>query len=61
MNHKKKKPKNQRAGCLMCKPWKINGMGKESKSNAKPADFRQIEDAKEQIDGVVRNVKGGGR
>lgn len=25
MNHKRKKPKNARAGCLMCKPHKMNG------------------------------------
>lgn len=25
MNHKRKKPKNSRAGCLMCKPHKMNG------------------------------------
>jgi hypothetical protein len=43
MHHKKKKPKNQRAGCLMCKPHKINGVDKRSKSNAKPSDFRQYE------------------
>ena len=24
-NHKKGKSANQRAGCKMCKPWKING------------------------------------
>lgn len=24
-NHKRKRPKNQRAGCLFCKPWKGNG------------------------------------
>mgnify|MGYP003342948329 CR=1 FL=1 len=28
MNHKKKKPKNARAGCLMCKPNKMNGWNK---------------------------------
>lgn len=27
-NHKRKRPKNRRAGCLMCKPWKVNGVGK---------------------------------
>lgn len=27
MNHKRKRPKNRRAGCLMCKPWKMNGWG----------------------------------
>lgn len=25
MHHKKRKPKNSRAGCLMCKPHKANG------------------------------------
>jgi len=24
-NHKRGKPKNQRSGCLMCKPHKMNG------------------------------------
>lgn len=24
MNHKRKRPKNRRAGCLMCKPQKMN-------------------------------------
>lgn len=25
MNHKRGRPKNRRAGCLMCKPHKMNG------------------------------------
>ncbi len=25
MNHKRKRPKNSRAGCLLCKPNKANG------------------------------------
>ncbi len=25
MNHKRKRPKNTRAGCLLCKPNKANG------------------------------------
>lgn len=25
MNHKRGRPKNARAGCLLCKPWKANG------------------------------------
>lgn len=33
MNHKRKKPKNARAGCLMCKPQKANGQ----KTNVKLA------------------------
>lgn len=25
MNHKRRRPKNRRAGCLLCKPHKANG------------------------------------
>ena len=25
LHHKRRRPKNTRAGCLMCKPWKMNG------------------------------------
>jgi len=27
MNHKRGRPKNRRAGCLLCKPHKMNGAG----------------------------------
>jgi hypothetical protein len=27
--HKRKGPKNTRSGCLMCKPHKMNGFGRE--------------------------------
>lgn len=30
MNHKRKRSKNQRAGCLMCKPQKVNGAKRRS-------------------------------
>jgi len=30
MNHKRKRPKNRRAGCLMCKPNKMNGWNKDT-------------------------------
>lgn len=38
MNYKRKRPKNRRSGCLMCKYWKVNGfathrVGGESFSN----------------------------
>lgn len=29
MNHKRKRPKNARAGCLLCKPNKMNGWNKQ--------------------------------
>lgn len=25
MHHKRRRPKNRRGGCLMCKSWKVNG------------------------------------
>jgi hypothetical protein len=28
MNHKRKRPKNRRRGCLLCKPHKMNGVVK---------------------------------
>ena len=31
MNFKRKRPKEARAGCLMCKPWKFMGNRKEGK------------------------------
>lgn len=33
-NHKRKKPKNARAGCLMCKPHKMNNYTKKFKNKA---------------------------
>ena len=36
MNHKRRRCKNRRAGCLMCKPWKVNG------SKRKDADPQQL-------------------
>jgi len=27
-NHKRGRPKNGRAGCLLCKPWKVNGFAR---------------------------------
>lgn len=41
MHHKRKKRRNLRAGCKMCKPWKINGVNKWAKNQAKPSDFRR--------------------
>ena len=29
MNFKRGKPRNARAGCKMCKPWKVNGFRTE--------------------------------
>ena len=30
-SHKRKRPKNRRAGCLWCKPWKMNGFSRRTR------------------------------
>ncbi len=42
MNHKRKRPKNRRAGCLMCKPNKMNGWTKRTRLGHK--GFGKIRD-----------------
>lgn len=42
VNHKRGRPKNRRAGCLMCKPWKGNGMERK-------ADYRTVSERKARI------------
>lgn len=32
MHHKRRRPKNRRAGCLSCKPHKMNGLSDVGKS-----------------------------
>lgn len=39
-HHKRRRPKNRRAGCLMCKPWKVNGTGK---GKLKPSEMRRLQ------------------
>jgi len=45
-HHKRKRPKNQRAGCLMCKPWKMNGFGKSRTDAESFSDHRRLESAR---------------
>lgn len=46
-NHKRGRPKNRRAGCLLCKPWKANGVGRKvwGEFKSKPSDERRIQQA----------------
>lgn len=41
-DRKRRRPKNRRAGCLLCKRYKANGTAKEKK--AKPSDLRRLLD-----------------
>jgi len=40
-NHKRKRPKNRRAGCLLCKPWKVNGFAKSRVGAEQFGDHRR--------------------
>ncbi|OGM71554.1 hypothetical protein A2897_01405 [Candidatus Woesebacteria bacterium RIFCSPLOWO2_01_FULL_44_24b] len=44
MNHKRKRPKSARSGCLLCKPWKVAG---NSNQALKFQDLKLIERFKE--------------
>ncbi|MBT9446176.1 MAG: hypothetical protein IV086_10795 [Hyphomonadaceae bacterium] len=41
MHHKRKRPRNVRAGCKLCKPWKVNGYRTERRDGEKFADHRR--------------------
>jgi hypothetical protein len=32
-HHKRHRPKNRRAGCLLCKPWKANGFARRTRAD----------------------------
>ncbi len=32
-NFKRRRPKNRRAGCLLCKPWKMNGFARTKRTD----------------------------
>lgn len=48
-NHKRKRPRSQRAGCKMCKPWKGNGVGKDGELFEKHSDHNRRQAAFHEI------------
>jgi len=48
-HHKRKHPKNRRAGCLLCKPWKMNGFAKGRVDAESLSDHRRRFDAEGQL------------
>ena len=41
MNHKRSRPRNRRAGCKLCKPWKVNGYRTERPDGERFSDHRR--------------------
>lgn len=48
-HNKRGRPKNRRAGCLLCKPWKVNGVSTESKEGEAFSDHQRRSAAGEEI------------
>jgi len=48
-HHKRGRPKNSRAGCLLCKPWKMNGISTNSSQGEAFSDHKRRRSASEQI------------
>ena len=58
MHHKRKKAKRARAGCLMCKPHKINGGDKRSLKER--ALDERLDEPQEEFTPVICRVWAGG-
>jgi hypothetical protein len=57
-HHKRKRPKNQRAGCLMCKPWKMNGFGQNRLDAESSSDHRRRRVADNEVKEFWQNLWG---
>jgi hypothetical protein len=55
MNHKRKRPKNRRSGCLLCKHWKVIGFRTERMDGERYSDHRRRQIADEQIEGYMKS------
>ena len=49
MNHKRGRARNRRAGCKMCKCWKVNGVRTEREDGEKFSDHRRRNAADKEI------------
>lgn len=57
MHHKRGRARRRRAGCKLCKPWKVNGVRNERKDGERFSDHRRRVDA--QIGMMSRQPLGG--
>ena len=47
-HHKRRKPKNARSGCLLCKPWKANGSKRSVRQQF--SDYKRLYYADDEIE-----------
>lgn len=50
-HHKRRRPKNRRSGCLLCKPWKANGAKKPDSFQELKAKIFESEQLREKDSG----------
>jgi hypothetical protein len=55
-HHKRKHPKNRRAGCLLCKPWKMNGFAKNRLDAESFSNHRRRNSADREAEQARSNV-----
>jgi hypothetical protein len=53
-HHKRRRPRNRRAGCLMCKYWKVNGFRTERKEGEAFSAYRRRLFARRAIAEAIR-------
>lgn len=51
MHHKRGRARNRRAGCKLCKPWKVNGVRTGRREGEKFSDHRRREAARREARG----------
>lgn len=51
-HHKRKRPKNRRSGCLLCKPWKINGVSRYNPEYERHSDHLRRIFAKKEAESI---------
>lgn len=56
MNFKRKRPKNRRSGCLMCKSYKVNGYGKNRKNAYQAETVRKLRNARADIKEALSGI-----
>lgn len=49
MHHKRHKARNARAGCKLCKPWKVNGVRTEARDGERFGDHRRRDAAAQSL------------
>lgn len=53
MNHKRGRARSHRAGCKLCKPWKVNGVRTERANGECWSDHRRREGLRRDVDAAA--------